>query len=252
LNKTDEPDYYELLNIAPDAGLNDIIQAYYEVCKKYSIFPDGDEINHDNEFNLYHKAYKILSTPESKKEYDSRLKNDIPDLQKNTNPMAIKQDIIPIKLKKENDTPINNKVKTGELNISQFKSEMTNEMFDKAKHYLEKGEYHEAINLFRKLIELKNDEPKYHTYLGLSLMKKGWDTYAQAEFKIALEYDPNDTIATIFYKRKDHPTKTLESKATSKLNVKETTQLSPDQEKSAGKKGWFYKIISFFNKNNPE
>lgn len=124
-------------------------------------------------------------------------------------------------------------------NLHLLKIEKEVELFRKAKEHLEKREFHEAINLFRKLIEINNKEAAYHSYLGIALLKKGWDSYAQEEFKKALQCDPNNIIALIYHK---------DSKCTTNLNPRATSNLEIIEESSenTSKKGFFGRISGFF------
>lgn len=124
--------------------------------------------------------------------------------------------------------------------LNLLKAEKEVELFRKGKEHLEKKEFHEAINLFRKLIEINHKEAAYHSYLGIALLKKGWDSYAQEEFKKALYCDPNNIIALIYYK---------DGKCTTQLNPKVTANLAIRQEsvQEQPKKRFFKKISDFVN-----
>ncbi len=74
------------------------------------------------------------------------------------------------------------------------------EMFSMAKAYLADGSFDYAIDILRELIESNPKEAIYHTYLGLTLLKKGWSGYAKAEFKVSLFYDPEEPIAVNYFK----------------------------------------------------
>jgi hypothetical protein len=64
------------------------------------------------------------------------------------------------------------KLKNGNGEFSKMKAAITNDMFEKAKNYLENSKCHEAINLFRKLLDINSNEAQYHSYLGLALSLK--------------------------------------------------------------------------------
>jgi serine/threonine protein kinase len=74
------------------------------------------------------------------------------------------------------------------------------ELFDKAKKYIDEEEYDAAIGCLRTLIDMNPKIAEFHSYLGLALTRKGWDGYAQAEFKVALHHDPSDKVAIEYYK----------------------------------------------------
>ncbi len=77
---------------------------------------------------------------------------------------------------------------THELQNSQL-------LFDKSKKYIEMEDYDTAIGCLKTLIDWHPKVAEYHSYLGIALSKKGWDGYAQAEFKVALHFDPSEPIA---------------------------------------------------------
>jgi len=225
LKQTEEPNYYQLLNIHPKAEVSEIIRAYHEICNKFAIFPysSEEELSQGNsDFIIYKKAYMVLTSTPEREKYDESLK-----LQKEEEIENEKQNYIRSisdtsdleSLLFFKDAP---KLTNSEANFSKMKSDITKNMFEKAKNYLENEKYHESINLFRKLIDINEKEPLYHSHLGLALMKKGWNNYAQEEFKIALHCNPEDTIALEYYK---------ESQGTTKLNTKVTGVLELDKSR---------------------
>ncbi|MBC7473834.1 MAG: hypothetical protein H7263_06040, partial [Candidatus Sericytochromatia bacterium] len=67
--------------------------------------------------------------------------------------------------------------------------------FEQAKKLFTEKKYDETINILRSLTEKFSSVAKYHSHLGLAMLEKGWGGYAQAEFKVALHFDPKDEIA---------------------------------------------------------
>jgi tetratricopeptide (TPR) repeat protein len=67
--------------------------------------------------------------------------------------------------------------------------------FKQGKQHESKNMLDEAVREYQECIRLCNEEAKYHSQLGLVLQKKKWTGYAQAEFKVALHFDPTDKIA---------------------------------------------------------
>ncbi len=82
------------------------------------------------------------------------------------------------------------------------------ESFENAKKYIETEDFDAAIGTLRTLIDTHPNIAEYHSNLGLALHLKGWEGYAQAEFKIALHFDPIDSLAIKYYK----PTQNQENK----------------------------------------
>ncbi len=72
-------------------------------------------------------------------------------------------------------------------------------VLDQAKKYIVQLKFEEAINLLQQVIDRFPQEAVFHSYLGLAMQRKGWIGYAQACFKVALHYDPQEQIALQFY-----------------------------------------------------
>ena len=68
-----QKDYYSILNISPNATKQDIKRAYRTLAKKFH--PDSSNTSEETEelFKEINEAYKILSNPEKKKEYDASI-----------------------------------------------------------------------------------------------------------------------------------------------------------------------------------
>src|SRR5690606_22404285 len=71
--------------------------------------------------------------------------------------------------------------------------------FETGKKFIQQNKADSAIKIFRELVEHYPTCAEYRSYLGLALLEKGWDGYAQAEFKVALYYQPNDPIALRYH-----------------------------------------------------
>lgn len=115
------------------------------------------------------------------------------------------------------------------------------ELFEKAKKYIEDEDYDIAIGCLRTLIDFQPKVAQYHSYLGLALVKKGWDGYAQAEFKVALHHDPSDPVALEYFKSTREKPK--EEHIHEKSTVK--TDKLAEQEKTKDSK-FFSKFKNFF------
>jgi curved DNA-binding protein CbpA len=196
--------YYQLLKISPNADINQIINAYHEISKKLSILPysSNNEIKSINiDFIEYKKAYEILTDPEERRKYDLELgisQNMEIFEEHDVNPQTLKTHKISL-----NDTLIRltfSKKKLDSKDIEEFKLERIKRKFGKAKKYIEMERYHEAIKLLREVISIDFKVADYHSLLGFALLKKGWENYAQIEFKIAIEIDPINEIATHYFK----------------------------------------------------
>ena len=64
--------YYEILEVSPNASQEVIEKAYRALAKKYH--PDVSQKSSESKFKEIAEAYDVLSNPNSRKEYDLRLK----------------------------------------------------------------------------------------------------------------------------------------------------------------------------------
>ena len=64
-------DYYEMMQISPNAELPTIQRVYRLLAARYH--PDNPETGNTDQFVLLQKAYQVLSDPEARAEYDSAL-----------------------------------------------------------------------------------------------------------------------------------------------------------------------------------
>jgi len=63
-------DYYEELQISPNADLEMIERVFRILAKRYH--PDNAETGDAEKFNILHKAYKVLSDPEKRAAFDAK------------------------------------------------------------------------------------------------------------------------------------------------------------------------------------
>jgi hypothetical protein len=230
----------------------------------------------ESEFRIYQKAFDILSNPDSRKKHNSQLK--LEDLHKQEEKLkleiieqekaekAAEEQKNKIEQEKANDlqnySPIKNDPRLKDtmagFRFSQLKVNMNeqadpakkeaeqkeknkgNEQFEKAKKFIEIEDYDAAVGILRGLTETFYKDPLYHSYLGLALLKKGWDGYAQAEFKIALTFNPKESVALYYYQNPNSP----QIKKTTELNHHKTTE----KDKHTEHEGLFSKIKGLFGK----
>lgn len=121
---------------------------------------------------------------------------------------------------------------------AEIKLDHSMKLFLKGKREYDKGDVDEAINSFKNAVDnlgslnMGIDESTFYTYLGLSYQKKGWDSYAKAQFQKALSINPSDSLA-------------LES-LKDKSNNKQSKQ--PVQQNTQKESGLVKKFKSFFSK----
>jgi len=233
--------YYELLNISFDADESQITKAYRSIAKEKhpDNFPNAtkNELVFINQvFDLYTQAYKTLKSPLERKKYDTELNKRLKKLKKEeiiktvresqkneinkdskdtqgedlssfssiTNDPRLKDMSKSFTFSKMNYVDVNKDLEEFE----QSRQIKQKELFKQAINYIEHEKYDNAINTLKELLEFDSRNSDYHAYLGLASLKKGWFGYAQAEFKVALNCNPNNEMALKHYeelKKKTEP-----------------------------------------------
>jgi curved DNA-binding protein CbpA len=182
----EEKNYYVILGLDEDATTERIHQVYKELAR--GNHPDRfPELRGTAEFKqkelIFQKittAYNALKDPEERKQYNLRQEY-----------LKIQEDE---RVKRELN--IYGSGKQAEL----IKKERANTSFNNAKVMLTNKDYDKAIDILKNLSHDFPKEADYHSYLGLAMQGKGWTGYAQAEFKVALHFDPKNKIALENYK----------------------------------------------------
>jgi curved DNA-binding protein CbpA len=213
LNETNP---YIILGVEENADQEKINKVYRELAKSYH--PDvfqylQGSAEHKEIENLFQKithAYNILKDPKERKKFDAQLNwnrgNDTEE--KTTSPL----------------TPPQQDFFFGQAASAQKKGddsrrEREKKLFEEAKDFILSKNFDEAIKILKSLLERNSKDAQLHSYLGLAMMGKGWDGYAQAEFKVALHFDPGDQVALKNYKgaaansKTTKPVETEEKKA---------------------------------------
>lgn len=196
-----ESDPYKILGVDNKAELDEISKKYKEFAKEFH--PDRHTSKSQQErkeiediFSKITSAFNILKDPEQRKryDYDLEVKKVISRAHNNVDPKQTTYNFDPRKTViggfTLNQGFTDNKVDAKEL--KQNKAELS---FQNGLEKLRKGQLDLAIADFQSAIDLNGNIAKYHSSLGLAMIQKGWNGYAQAEFKVALSIDPNDSIA---------------------------------------------------------
>ena len=152
-------DYYEILGIKKLATLDKIKNSYYKAAKEFHpdrhFYLPSDTLRNklNTLFSHLTQAYKTLSDPDMRKEYDQRLL------------------IRPARLERNN-------------------AEKARARFAEGKEILRKRSYTEAAELFGQAVYLDSSVADYHFYLGLSLGKKKKLREAEKALRQALKIEP--------------------------------------------------------------
>lgn len=219
LHLLNETNYYKILGVNESSSLEVITKEYRLLAKKLhpDVYPNSTPDEKQRISQVFQKithAFNFLKDAEKKNSYDrelslqrakSEVKVVVPEIKKATpnNPSAPVSGI--------KDDP---RIKSG-FTFSKFESVDTDKIradrdakekeqakanFEKARKLIDQKNYDEAVNILRTLTEKYGNNAEYHGYLGLAMQEKGWNGYAQAEFKVALHFDPNNEIALANYK----------------------------------------------------
>ncbi len=192
-------DYYEILGIKKWATLDKIKKAYYKAAKEFHpdkhFYLPSETLRNKLNTIFYHvtQAYKTLSDPKMRREYDQRLL------------------IRPGKLESNN-------------------AEKARVRFREGKETFRKRSYTEAAELFGQAAYLDNSVADYHFYLALSLEKEKKWREAEKALRQALKIEPfkADYIAEL-----GHIYLQLGFKLRAKNTFEKAIRIDPNNERAA-------------------
>jgi curved DNA-binding protein CbpA len=199
-----ESDPYLIIGVEESAVFDDINKQYKLLAKEFH--PDRYSNSNPQEkkeiellFSKITSAFNLLKDPEERKKFDYEKR------------MRIKREEIlkDIQNKSSGLSPFN--TQSGSINLQSIftdnKVDSQDIKYKKAENLFtgslikyNRGELDAAIADLQAAIELNPKVARYHSSLGLAMKEKGWTGYAMAEFKIALNFDPNDNLALEHYK----------------------------------------------------
>lgn len=186
LHILNEADLYVILDVDPEIPEKDLRVHYRILVNKYH--PDKysfqmlskqelNELNHI--FAKISDAYNTLKDPEKRKQYDEHRKFILTQA----------------KTKEREEVTLNNIFKDSDIDPEKARKEQADKFFNKGLKDFNNNLLDNAIKNFKSAIEILPKEAKFHCCLGLTLEKKGWHEYAKTEFRITLNFDPNNKTA---------------------------------------------------------
>lgn len=165
--------YYEFLNVQPNACADEIKKAYYTLAKKYH--PDRyhrstkGEIKEALEtiFSTLSQAYETLKVPATRTSYDAKIfKLDSPPLTP------------------EKQTP------TGSSAAGPGQQKLAELNYRQGRGYYEQQDYWNSVQAFRQSVRLEPGNDRYRFWLATALTKNPkWRREAEEHFLKAIEID---------------------------------------------------------------
>ena len=184
-----ERNLFHVLGLEASAPPEEIHVAYKKLAKQAhpDLFSSG-ELKELAEQTFVHinNAYNVLRDPFKRQEYERTLQR--------TEPTPVTEAPARASTPEQPKTaaPAEDKARTARRQLAESH-------FNIGREHERKNLIDDAIREYQEAIRLANDVAKYHSQLGVALQKKDWKGYAQAEFKVALHFDPTDKIALKHY-----------------------------------------------------
>lgn len=207
-----EENLFKILGLELSASTEDVRKAYKTLMRQ--VHPDRFQDPAQREqaelaFKRLGLAFETLKDPLSRKDYERTLDKSsfagatppgsTPRPATNTpprptSPLRPDQKAPPRPGASGPTSPFNDNEKQ-----QKVREEQAEKHYQQGRTFETKNDMDEAIREYKEAIRLCNPVGRYHSRLGLALDKKGWTGYAQAEFKVALHFDPTDALALKHY-----------------------------------------------------
>ena len=250
-----EVNFFRILQIPAEANEDELRKAFKHVAKQIhpDRFQDPEVKSKAQEaFLKLNQAFNTLRDPLARKEYERRFgrsaptKTSLAETAAKTENKSSRRKTGDLKPSKKSRTAdLSNKAAPAKgsgpkLNVAAPQSDMFREMYDRQKkmetlaeehfqaalEFERKGQLEDAVREFQEAIRLHNKVGKYHSHLGLVLDKKGWGGYAQAEYKVALHFDPADEVALKKYRPTGNTPIKKQGIATKLMNIFRSSEKS--------------------------
>ena len=227
-----ETNPYKILSVNENATIEEINKMYLYLANNHhpANYPHlrgkPEFKNIEFIFQKISDAYNLLKDTEERKRYnnDHQINNKIKPAEweiniRETKPSISKEELFPkevvtnfaaTKTETLNDTvesewqKMMDGIKKGQEKIEKGRAYQA---MEQAKKFISEHDYDQAINILKQIIEKYPGESQFHSQLGLAMQGLGWNGYAQAEFKVALYYNPKDEVALKDYLKVSQPKK---------------------------------------------
>lgn len=172
--------YYELLDIAPEANVSEMKNAYFGLARQFH--PDKFYQEKDaallqriqNAFTKAAQAYETLKDETARKTYDYKLSKQ------------------PATLKEKEATD------RSPASVKNYQVEMAKESFDEGFNLLMEDEFDDALPFLARAVQLAADNARYHAFYGKALSSDETQRFkADAEMQTAVRLEPQNTTFRI-------------------------------------------------------
>ena len=210
-----EENLFSILNLASSASSEEIRASYKKLVKE--VHPDrfavpAEKSKAEEAFKRLGVAFSTLKDPLMRKDYERIIERQNPPQPRTSSSSSASSSSSrpasgPSASAGPSAAPASGPASgvgprpatTGRVS-EQTLHEMAEKHYQSGRAFERKNQMDDAIKEYQEAIRIRNEVGKFHSQLGLALDKKGWSGYAQAEFKVALHFDPTDKLALKHYK----------------------------------------------------
>lgn len=229
-------DYYQVLEIKPDAKPDEIRKAYFRLAKMYhpDLSTGGDSAENTECFLNIQKAYEILSSVEKRRNYDAIHRQTRPgegaaataerEAKSAPRPAWVRKPSID----EERDarkaySRIDTLMEQGDFERAAEVLRVIVKTIPNDPEYQSKygyvmanlgGSLHKARDMCRRAVEAEPYNADYHAQLGFVYLQAGLTKTAMDCFDTALSYDPGHSMALRFHAKEDGKNEGLLGKLT--------------------------------------
>lgn len=192
-----EENLFKILNTTSQASTEEIRSSYKKLVRQVhpDRFIDPEEKKRaETAFKRVGVAYDTLQDPLMRKTYERTIGTyDTPSPSPSSSQTAHRPQSSSSATETTQARPEPKK------STSTIKKEQAQQHYESGRECERKNLIEDAITEYKEAIRLDNENAKFHSRLAYALDKKGWTGYAQAEYKVALHFDPTDRLALKHY-----------------------------------------------------